>query len=254
MSSDQRDFFRSSELAYWAGAEGLKADEAALIGRWLDPAKSLLDGGTGGGRIPRALAALSFRRLTGFDFAPEMIAAARTAPGGEQISFDIADATSLPYPDGSFEQITYLQQVICTIDDPAGRTTAMAEAARVLAKGGTALFSFVCLESRLASVGQRAYVSYLRALRRLKRDARHAQSMPRLRRSGRADLSALRDRGPFNWWYRAEEAEADLKAAGFEVIGVGFERAALEGTLSPSASSALAGGAAGTLYVVGRGA
>lgn len=250
--SDQRDFFRSSELDYWAQADGLKDEEAALISAWLDPGLATLDAGTGGGRIPRGMAALGFRKLTGFDFAPELIDVAKAMPGADRIAFDVADATELPYADGAFAQATYLQQVVCTIDDAAGRSAALAEAARVLATGGTALFSFVCWESRLASRGQRAYVTYLRALRRVKRDTRALQSMPRLRLSGRADPGALRDRGPFNWWYRAEEAQAALEAAGFEVAALGFGADAVRGDLAASAAEALARGAAGTLYAVCR--
>ncbi len=248
--ADQREFFRSSELDYWARADGLKDEEAALIDRWLDPSLPTLDAGTGGGRVPRALAALGFERLAGFDFAPELITAARSTPGAESISFDVADATALPYRDGEFAQATYLQQVVCTIETAGGRTQALAEAARVLTPGGVALFSFVCWESRRASAGQRAYLAYLSALRRAKRDPRPLQSMPRLRLSGRADPGALRDRGPFNWWHRAEEAEGALEAAGFEVAAIGFGPDAICDDLRGSAAEALARGAGGTLYVV----
>jgi SAM-dependent methyltransferase len=220
--SDQRDFFREVELDYWAGAEGLKDEERTLAERHLDPAQPTLDAGTGGGRIPRALAELGFTELTGFDFAPELVAAARTADRSGAIAFDVADATALPYADASFGQVLYLQQVVCTIEDPAGRGAAIREAARVLRPGGTALFSFVCLESRLAAPAQRAYVGYLRAMRRLRRDQRPIQSMPRLRLRGKFDVGALRDRGPYNWWYRAEEAEHALVEAGLEVEAIGF--------------------------------
>ncbi len=220
--SDQRDFFREVELDYWAEAEGLKGEERTLVARHLDPAQPTLDAGTGGGRIPRALAELGFTELTGFDFAPELVAAARRADRSAAIRFDVADATALPYDDASFGQALYLQQVICTIDDQDGRRAALREATRVLRPGGTALFSFVCLEARLAARAQRAYVGYLRAMRRLRRDQRSIQSMPRLRLRGKFDLGALRDRGPYNWWYRAEEAGRALVAAGFEVEGIGF--------------------------------
>jgi SAM-dependent methyltransferase len=179
-----------------------------------------------------------------------LIAAARAADTAGAITFDVADATSLPYQDGSFGQALYLQQVICTIEDPAGREAALREASRVLRPGGRALFSFVCLESRLASPAQRAYVAYLRAVRTLRRSRRPLQSMPRLRLSGRFDLGSLRDDGPYNWWYRAEEAEADLIAAGFVVEAIGFGADAESASLKRSAAEALAGGAAGTLYAV----
>ncbi|MDQ3728536.1 MAG: class I SAM-dependent methyltransferase [Actinomycetota bacterium] len=251
--SDQREFFRDVEREYWTEAEGLKAEEMALAERYLDPTKSTVDAGTGGGRVARALAAAGYTRMSGFDFTPELIEAARAADPEGSVDFTVADATDLPYPDASFGQALYLQQVISTIDDPAGREGALAEAARILAPSGTAIFSFVCLESRLSSPAQRTYVAYLRAARKLRHDTRPVQSMPRLRLSGRADASgALRDRGPYNWWYRAEEIERDLTHAGLSVEAIGFGAAAEAGTLSESAKEALVQGAGGTLYAVCR--
>ena len=220
--TEQRDFFREVEASYWATAEGLKDEERELIARFLDPALPTLDAGTGGGRIPRALAARGFEDLTGFDFAPELVAAARAADPSGNARYDVADATALPYPDASFGQALYLQQVVCTIDDERGRNAALAEACRVLRPGGVALFAFVCLESRLRSPAQRAYVAYLRTVRQLRRDPRPVQSMPRLRLRGRPTPGALRDAGPYNWWYRRAEAERALAAAGFEVEAIGF--------------------------------
>jgi SAM-dependent methyltransferase len=250
--SGQLDFFREVELEYWADAEGLKDEELALVERYLDPAEPTLDAGTGGGRVPRALHALGFGSLAGFDFAPELVAAARTADPDGAIRFDVADAASLPYDDASFGQALYLQQILCTIEDPISRAAAVTEAARILRPGGLALFSFVCLESRLAAPAQRAYLSYLRAIRRLRRDRRPIQSMPRVRRSGRLDPGALRDSGPYNWWYRAEEAEEVLRTAGFSVEAIGFGEDAVAGELKTSAADALDAGAGGTLYAVAR--
>lgn len=237
--TDQRDFFREVEAGYWAAAEGLKDEERELIARFLDPSLATLDAGTGGGRIPRALAALGFGDLTGFDFTAELIEAARAADPDGLIRYDVADATALPYPDASFGQALYLQQVVCTIEDERGRSAALAEAWRVLRPGSIALFSFVCLESRLRSPGQRAYVGYLRGVRRLRRDRRPVQSMPRLRLRGRPTPSALRDTGPYNWWYRRDEARQALADAGFEVEAIGF-------------GAGLRDEPGGILYAVGR--
>ena len=92
----------------------------------------------------------------------------------------------------------------------------------MLRPGGLALFSFVCLESRLASPAQRAYVMLPARRAQVAAGPPPIQSMPRLRLSGRLDPGALRDAGPYNWWYRAEEAEAALGEAGFAVEAIGF--------------------------------
>lgn len=250
---DQREFFREVEGEYWAEAEGLKPEERALIERHLDPASSVLDAGTGGGRIARALHGLGFDRVTGFDFTPELVAAARRSLPVGEVRFDVADATALPYDDASFDQALYLQQIVCTIGDAAGRERALAEARRVLRSGGIAIFSFVCFEARESSAAGRAYLAYLRALRRARRDPRPIQSLPRVRTRGRVDAGALRDAGPHNWWYRAAEAEAALAAAGLAPVVIGFAADALAGSMVTSAR-ALAGPPEVTLYAVCRAA
>ena len=252
-ASAQRDFFRRVERDYWAGAEGLKDEERSLIQRTLDPARSVLDAGTGGGRIARALHEMGYAAVTGFDFAPELVEAARASIPGGEVRFDVADATDLPYEAGSFDQALYLQQVVSTIDDPDGRRAALHEARRVLSDGGTAIFSFVCFEARERSAAGRAYLAYLRTLRRARRDLRPIQSLPRVRTRGRVGAGALRDAGPHNWWYRAAEAEAALAAAGFVPAAIGFAADALTGSMAPSAR-ALAGPPEVTLYAVCRAA
>ncbi len=250
--SDQLEFYRETEREYWATAEGLKDEEAVLIERFLDPAKSTVDAGTGGGRIPRSMAAAGFTGLTGFDFAPELIDAARAADKSGAVEWNVADATALPYETASFGQATYLQQIVSAMDARDARVACVQECFRVLEPGGISLFSFLSLESRLASRGQRAFVSYLRALRALRRDPRPHSSMPRLKLRGKPAPGALRDRGPFNWWYRAEEAELDLTRAGFEVLAVAFGPDVLAGSFSDSAAAALAAGPRDILYVVAK--
>lgn len=250
---DQRSFFREVERDYWAAAEGLKPEERALIEAYLDRDAATLEAGTGGGRIVRAMAALGFVRLAGFDFAPELIDAARRADSEGAIEFRVADATALPYEDGEFGQALYLQQIVCTIESAEGRRAALAEAARVLRPGGTALFSFLCLEGRERSPVQRAYVAYLSALRRLRRSRREPQLMPRLRLRGRVNPAALRDAGPYTYWYRAAEAAGELEAAGFRVEGLACGPDAARGTLFADAAQLLAEGELDqTLYVVAR--
>ena len=250
---DQRSFFREVERDYWAAAEGLKPEERALIEAHLDRDGVTLEAGTGGGRIVRAMAALGFTRLAGFDFAPELIDAARRADAAGAIDFRVADATALPYGDAEFDQALYLQQIVCTIESRGGRSAALAEAARVLRPGGVALFSFLCLEGRERSTVQRAYVAYLRALRRVRGSQREPQLMPRLRLRGRVNPGALRDAGPYTYWYRAAEAAAELEGAGFRVKGLACGPDAAQGALFGDATRLLAEGELDqTLYVVAR--
>lgn len=248
--TDQRAFFRSVELGYWAEADGLKPDERALIGAQLDPSARTLEAGTGGGRLLLQMRELGFGDLRGFDFAPELVDEARRRDADAVIAFDHADATGLPYPDAFFTQALYLQQVLCTIEDPAGRTAAIAEAHRVLRPGGVALFSFVCIEARRSSRLEGAYLRYLRVLRAILRSSRPLQLMPRLKLRGRMNPGALADRGPYTYWYRAKEAEQALQAAGFKVKAIGTTKDAIEGKMHPEANELTKEELQGTLYTV----
>jgi ubiquinone/menaquinone biosynthesis C-methylase UbiE len=250
-SRDQRSFFREVERDYWAGAEGLKPEERALIETRLVRDGATLEAGTGGGRIVRAMRALGFTKLAGFDFAPELIDAARSADADGAIDFRVADATALPYGDAEFDQLIYFQQIVCTIESAQGRRAALAEAARVLRPGGTALFSFLCLEGREHSPVQRAFVAYLRALRAVRRPGRELQLMPRLRLRGKVNPAALRDAGPYTYWYRAAEAAAELEAAGLRVEGLACAPDAARGVLHPDPRALVERGELDqTLYVV----
>ena len=95
--------------------------------RWLD-----VGTGTGEAALP---AAMGGARVTGCDLSPGMIESARrrAAEAGLAITFDVADARAMPYPDASFDVITSSFSVNL-IPDHAGLA---AEFARLCAPGGT---------------------------------------------------------------------------------------------------------------------
>ena len=72
--------------------------------------------------------------VTGVDVAPEMIDVAETAPSpaGAPIEWRVADAASLPLPDGSYDVVLCQMGLMFMEDRPA----ALAEMRRVLAPGG----------------------------------------------------------------------------------------------------------------------
>jgi SAM-dependent methyltransferase len=232
---DHRTVFGTVERDYWAEAAGLKPDERALIERYLDRDATTLEAGTGGGRILGEMRELGFKSLAGFDFVPELIAEARLDEPSGEIRFDVQDATRLTYPDESFDQLIYLQQLLSSIED-----------------AGVALFPVLLFEVRARSARHRPYLIYLRALRRLRGTSRPGQLLPRLRMRGRPSAGALRDAGPYVYWYRAEEVEAELAAAGFEIAAIGTTPQVESGEMPPSAAALDAGGLAGTLYVACR--
>jgi SAM-dependent methyltransferase len=250
--TDHRTVFGTVERDYWAEAAGLKPDERALIERYLDRDASTLEAGTGGGRILGEMSRLGFASLAGFDFVPELVAEARRSDPTGAIRFEVQDAARLEYPDRSFDQVLYMQQLLSALEDEGARRRVMSEAFRILKPGGVALLSVLPFEVRTRSIRHRPYLIYLRLLRRLRRTRRPDQLLPRLRMRGRLNPGALRDAGPHVYWYRAEEIERALRAAGFEVVAIGSTPQAVSGDMRGSAIALRNERLEGTLYVVCR--
>jgi SAM-dependent methyltransferase len=249
---DHRTVFGTVERDYWAEAAGLKPDERTLIERYLDPDAATLEAGAGGGRILGEMSRLGFTSLAGFDFVPELVAEARGAYPTGEIRFEVQDARRLDYPDASFDQVLYLQQLLSSIEEPGDRERVMREALRILKEGGIALFSVLPFDIRARSARHRPYLLYLRALRSLRRTRRPDQLLPRLRMRGRPKPAALLDAGPYVYWYRAEEIERELTGVGFEVRAIGTTPQVVRGSMPHSARALINESLEGTLYVVCR--
>jgi SAM-dependent methyltransferase len=249
---DHRTVFGTVERDYWAEAAGLKPDERALIERYLARDATTLEAGTGGGRILGEMRRLGFTSLAGFDFVPELVAEARRADPTRDIRFEVQDARRLEYPDASFDQVLYLQQLLSSIEESGDRARVMREALRILKSGGIALFSVLPFDVRARSARHRPYLLYLRMLRRLGGSERPPQLLPRMRMRGRPKPTALRDAGPYVYWYRAEEIERELRAVGFEVTAIGTTPQVLGGSMPDSARWLTPESLGGTLYVVCR--
>jgi SAM-dependent methyltransferase len=252
VSDDHRRVFETVERDYWAEAAGLKPDERAVIERYLDPAASTLEAGTGGGRILGEMSRLGFRSLAGFDFVPELIDEARRADATGEIRYEVQDARRLTYPDASFDQVLYLQQLLSSIEDPTDRASVARESLRVRRPGGVGLFSVLPFDVRSRSAAFRPYLLYLRGLRRLRGTHRPDQLLPRMRMRGRVHPAALCDAGPLVYWYRAEEIERELTAARFELVAIGTTPQVVADAMPDSAAGLRGQSLEGTLYVACR--
>ena len=91
----------------------------------------VLDVATGTGLVAGALLARGFR-VTGLDQSPGMLAAARTRFGG-RVELVEASADALPFPDASFDHLTFTY-LLRYVDDPEAT---LAELTRVVRPGGT---------------------------------------------------------------------------------------------------------------------
>jgi SAM-dependent methyltransferase len=115
--------------------EGRISDERlapmkVALGGLDEPPATVLDLGTGTGRVARVVAEIwPQARVVGADVSPGMIEEARRLGGG--VEYDVADATALPYEDGAFELVT-LSNMIPFFD----------ELARVTAPGGSVIVAF----------------------------------------------------------------------------------------------------------------
>jgi SAM-dependent methyltransferase len=216
-AADNRQFYEREVFDSWASRTALTDIEETLVERFLDPDRSTLEAGTGGGRILLELRERGFHDLHGFDYVPGFIDVARRRDTSQSIGFSVQDAVDLDYPDGRFEQAVYLQQVLCFIEDPADRVRAMQEAVRVLRPGATALFSFLSFESRANHRLYAAFNRYLSVRRRFRRRRVSLQYQPWLKTDDRPNFGALADRGPHVYWYRVEEALGALDRVGFDI-------------------------------------
>lgn len=97
------------------------------------PVEAALDVGTGTGAAAFAIAErFPDARVVGVDIAPTMVEQARRKAGGrENVSFEVADASALPYGDASLDLVT-----------AANMIPFFDELARVVRSGGTLVVAF----------------------------------------------------------------------------------------------------------------
>jgi ubiquinone/menaquinone biosynthesis C-methylase UbiE len=121
---------------YFVPAIGEPAAAALLDVADLRPGERVLDVACGTGVVTRHAAEQvgPSGSVTAVDLAPDMIEVARTAPAptAPPIDWHVGDATTLPFPDASYD-VVLCQMGLMFIED---RAAAVAEMHRVLAPGG----------------------------------------------------------------------------------------------------------------------
>ena len=247
-----KDLFGGIEFSTWIEIEDLFPEEKYMIQKYLQPDLKTVEAGTNGGRILLNMKEMGFTDLAGFDNVPELIDAAIARNSERNIDFQVQDAAELSYPDNSFDQILYLQQILCLLESE-DRLKAMQESLRILKSGGVGLFSFLNFESRSSKFPFSIYIAYLKALRKLRGNALSIQYLPWIVIGGKFNFkSPLLDRAPHVYWYRISEAYAELKSVGFEVVGIGTIPQIMAGNLKTTASELLTEETSGTLYIAVR--
>lgn len=146
----QADFNDLTAVVHYTKAAhelGLWASERLSIDRFF-PNRSapLLELGCGAGRVAMALWTLGYTRLTGIDFAAQLIDQARALAaekGARNLVLRHADATALPadLADVPFEGAIFLFNGLMQIPGRERRRTALRETRRVLKPGAPFLFT-----------------------------------------------------------------------------------------------------------------
>lgn len=244
--------FQTSEYERWASSSGLEAEEATLIHRFLHKDGKTLEAGSGGGRVLLALHRLGFDDLSGFDYVPEMVARAQRKDTAGFIDFRVMEAERLAYPSDHFDQVLYLEQLLCFIEEEEARRCAVQEAYRVLKGGGVALFTFLIMEVRAGRFLYRLFLNYLKIFRAWSRNQRSVQYQPWLRREGSPNFAALLDRPPYVYWTSVPEALAVLRSAGFSVEHISTSTQLRAGILRTPEADLSPFHAADKLFVVCR--
>jgi len=124
--ADAREYLEFYETGL--GREILRR-EADYVRAWLGGCKRILDVGCGPGVFEEELKELD---ITGVDSSPEMLEAARAIADNQ---FVLGSAEELPFTESSFDGLFFITSLEFTSD----YQKALAEAARVLSKGGRLL-------------------------------------------------------------------------------------------------------------------
>jgi len=134
----------------WAVLTGRVFIPMLLAGVDLPAQAEMLELGCGAGGETEALARRFPRwRITATDYDPDMVrrAAGRLAYLGDRIRVARADATDLPYPDGTFDLVV----AVHVWHHVGAWRTATAEAHRVLRSGGALLLADLAVPDVVAS-------------------------------------------------------------------------------------------------------
>ena len=215
------DLYAHDLFDRWANEQGIIAAEALLIRTYFtDVTKSVLEAGTGGGRIAFYLEQLGFKDIQAFDIVPKMIAHARELAEKKQsaVQFQVANAADLSvYPDQQFDYLIYPQQVLCFIEDRTLFHTALREAYRVAKPGSVCVFSFLDYEARWYNP---ILSSVLVLLRRLRGEKGTGYDLPWLKLNGAVNKKFFHKHQTVLYWMRRKKISEELQHIGFTMVDV----------------------------------
>lgn len=219
--SSNSDLYARELFEKWSNKQGIIASEEYLIRKYISEKEfSILEAGTGGGRISFYLETLSFTNISAFDIVPEMIQAANTEAQKRAscIRFLEADASDLSaYSQSRFQYLIYFQQVLCFLENDESFLKALQEAYRVAAPNSTCIFSFLDFDARKLNIP----LSYiLRLLRFFRNEKTGYQYLPWLKINSSFNWKFLAKKQPLLYWVKEDEVLRQMKNIGFSILEV----------------------------------
>ena len=198
---------RYSDPEYNRG--GLWPWEQEAVDAHFDGCRSVLVAATGGGREQLALAQRGFE-TTGFDCLEALLPACREllAAAGVQDAVLLAPPSEVPPDIGGFDAVLVGWGAYTHIPGRDRRVRFLAQLRQVLPAGGPLLLSFMTREKD--SPSYRAIATTARLLQRLRLDRRRAEIGDTMHDT-------------FDHHFTREEVEAELAAAGFDLVRHGVE-------------------------------
>ncbi len=207
-----------SEVSAFAALnrEGLTKFESAMAQASFQPGQLVLDVGCGGGREAIWLAQRGVR-VVAMDLVREMVQAAQehALTQGQRLRALAANLMSLPFRGELFDGATMLGQVIAHVWDRDARVAALRSVRHVLRPGG--ILAMTTHNRRC----HWKFKLYFACVNRVRRAARALGYRSALHDNDRwcHRISTARSQQPvFLHMYDLDEAVADLRAAGFEVL------------------------------------
>lgn len=218
----------SSENSFWgdeirSGLPLLSIEKYFIETYLTDKEKSVLEAGTGSGRIAFGLEGHGFKNVTAFDFINEYIVNANKEKDrrNSNVNFFVADASDLgDIPDQSYDYTIYLQQILSCV--PASRMdAALKENYRVLKKGGIAVLSVCNYNGRWLNKPLALVLTLLRSLRK---ENPSKYELPWLHLNKKPNWRFLNKGQATVYWFTKQDICNRLKNAGFQIEGVKTRR------------------------------
>ena len=144
---DVKSFFSQPDcVAHYASAAidlGLWQSEEIVFQRVFNADHTILEVGSGAGRIALGLWELGYQKIIGTDFSRAMVAAARQLARKLEyaVPFRVADATKLPFEADMFDGVIFGFNGLMQIPGRERRLQALGELGRVVRPGGKLVFT-----------------------------------------------------------------------------------------------------------------